>query len=536
MAESELRRTHPLTVAVRTLGGAGQVVGILFGVIVFSAAGGTESVLAAFGFAALALLLAGAIGASQWLTWAYFRYGIVGSDLLITEGWLIRKRRSIPLGRIQSVDMRAGVMLRIFGMVELSVQTAGGAATEPEAKIGAITRDEAEALRAELLQAGARSRAAAAASGGMGGTVGAAEGAAVSGGGVTGLEGGTWEVSTGEPADRVLYEHKVGLGRLALAAVTSKGVLAAMTVVLAVVAQLFGLAADLAMDFGGADVIEPAIEGTAALGLAAFIGLSLASILVAAAVAIAVAVSRDFGFTARRIGERVEIEAGLLERRTGGIPLRRIQSISIEEAPLRRLLGMVSVSVVTAGSGYSSDQNQQATTSTTVIPIASREELGSLVRGLLPEARRFPEMTPVPTGSLRFYLAVPLVLAALTLTALTLPVLLLAPEFFRLAAGGGIALLMAVAVWRILMWRHASYGTDRDSLGVGHGVLGRYRVRLHRSRIQSLSVRQNPFQRRAGVATLIAVSVAGTSSEDHVVRHMSSSDAEAIVAWYGSRE
>ena len=41
---------------------------------------------------------------------------------------------------------------------------------------------------------------------------------------------------------------------------------------------------------------------------------------------------------ARRVEARVETESGLLERRMTGLPVARIQALSIDQAPLQRLL------------------------------------------------------------------------------------------------------------------------------------------------------------------------------------------------------
>jgi putative membrane protein len=78
----------------------------------------------------------------------------------------------------------------------------------------------------------------------------------------------------------------------------------------------------------------------------------------------------------------------------------------------------------------------------------------------------------------------------------------------------------------------AGYGADARALAIRSGALGVIRARLPRTRIQSMSVRQNPFQRRAGLATLTATTVIGSAASTHRVRHLPVADAVRIAEWY----
>ncbi|MCS0543437.1 PH domain-containing protein, partial [Aeromonas veronii] len=59
---------------------------------------------------------------------------------------IIRKKRYIPIERIQTIDVSAGIIQRIFGLVKLQVETAGGG-MQAEAVLTAIKEEEAIELR-----------------------------------------------------------------------------------------------------------------------------------------------------------------------------------------------------------------------------------------------------------------------------------------------------------------------------------------------------------------------------------------------------
>ncbi len=89
------------------------------------------------------------------LAWARFRYAVRAHDLLLVRGVLFRRVTSIPLDRIQHVDLRQGPLARMMGLQEVVVTTA--AALGADGTIPGLDTAVAEALRDELI---ARSRGA----------------------------------------------------------------------------------------------------------------------------------------------------------------------------------------------------------------------------------------------------------------------------------------------------------------------------------------------------------------------------------------
>ena len=83
--------------------------------------------------------------------WRYqsWRYAIRPHDVLLHYGMLWRTRSCIPRLRIQHVDIESGPIDRAFGMVKLSLYTAGTASAV--GTIPGLLPEDAEALRETLL-------------------------------------------------------------------------------------------------------------------------------------------------------------------------------------------------------------------------------------------------------------------------------------------------------------------------------------------------------------------------------------------------
>lgn len=495
-----LQRTTTMAIVIRMARSGWQIVGAGIAFAVFS---GIDQGFLALVFAGL-ILLALVGGVFSWLSWSRFRYGVVDGHLVIHEGLLVRRRRSIPIARVQGIDIKADLLMRILGLVEVTVQTAGGGASEPEASIVGVPLGEAERLRGALLHD--RTIAAAPHSAGTSAAIGGDPLNRMSD--VRGLLAGD-EVDFERPS----FEYQLTLPRLFLAGATSSQVFISFFVVVGVAGQLFSMAG--ARAYRLTDNLLSLALPFALLSGFAVIGLVMAGSVTASVIA-------DFGFTSRRVGDRIETERGLIERRMVGLPVGRIQAVRIQSTPLRRLMGFSAIHVDTAGFG-SSEENGKATAA--LVPLARRAELRRLLHGLLPELEEVPAVAPLPRRSLSRYLFLPMLGAF----ALGLP-----PAGFFL--GAWLLLPLATSLLALipaaLAWRGAGLGVDKGTLVLRNGILGSTHVRIPRSRLQSLSLSQNPFQKRAGLATLAATIVSGSSGATHRVRHIDAGVAWSLIAWF----
>lgn len=79
--------------------------------------------------------------------WQYrnFTFHVEGDSLIIHKGVLVKEKKSVPVERIQSIQVTKNVIQRLLGLVALKVDTAGSRGSELE--IPALERDRADALR-----------------------------------------------------------------------------------------------------------------------------------------------------------------------------------------------------------------------------------------------------------------------------------------------------------------------------------------------------------------------------------------------------
>lgn len=410
-----------------------------------------------------------AIAVAQWLA---FRYRLEDDELIIDSGVFSRRRRVIPLARIQNVDLQQSPLERLAGVAELRLETASGG-SETEAGLAVLSLDEAHGMRAEL-----RRRAA---------------------------EAGQEPASTaraGEPEDageETLL--RLSVADLVIAGATSNeaGLIAA------------GLATGVEIldDLGGMQRMDAwlrtALEQGESLGVTGALlmgtALVLGFIVLGWLVSIVATVVRFYGFTLTRTGDDLRREYGLLSRHHTTVPLERVQVVRIEETLLRRPLGLAALKIETAGAAPQQRQNARGGGAEAYVPITRRRDVGRLIRAVFEDARfegvDMHAVAPVSRRRNLVRLAVPITVATAIATwfdPLGLALLaLLIPAWF-----------LARAQYRARAWaRPEGYAIVRG------GVLTRANFVIPERKIQTLHLQANPFQRRLELATLMIDTAGG---------------------------
>lgn len=442
-----------------------------------------------------------AVAVAQWVA---FRYRLADDELIIDSGVLSRRRRIIPLARIQNVDLSQSALERLARVAELKLETASGG-SETEAALSVLAIQKARALRDDLLAR--RARALEGGDNGEAGRPGLDGGGGADPAGASGpgqVAGGRAPAASargagvGEPGVNLL---RLGLGDLAIAGATSNeaGLIAAGLAT--AVEILDNLGALARVDTW----LQSAMEQGASLGatgaVIAGVGLVLVFMVLGWLVSIVATVVRFYGFTLTRVGENLRREYGLLSRHHSTVPLSRVQAVRIEETLLRRPFGLAALKIETAGAGPRQRENAQGGGAEAYVPITRRRDVGRLVRAVFDDASfEGVEMHPVaPVSRRRSFvrLAVPVVLATAA-AALQVP--------WGAALAGLLlpAWIVAGAQYRARAWaRPGGYAIVRA------GVLTRINAVIPVNKIQTLHVRETPFQRRWGLATVMIDTAGG---------------------------
>ena len=263
--------------------------------------------------------------------------------------------------------------------------------------------------------------------------------------------------------------------------------------------QLFGDTAFGGFSFGGSplgDRVSDSVGSVAgrASPLTAILLVALGALLVFAISVAATAVTY-WNFTVMRDGAELRISRGLLEQRLETVPLRRIQSLRIEQNLLRRKLGLAAVRADVAGRA-----GDAAGSSGLLLPIGTLAEAQALIAELMGTDRAVRAvLRPAPVRAKRrfafraigpAFLAAGIAAAVVSLFELPLWI---SPVVG--VAAGLIALPLYLAGWKAL-----GHVEVEGTVVSRTGVMVQRRVHVPVGRIQTMTMTASPFQRRLKLA------------------------------------
>ena len=416
------------------------------------------------------------------VTWWRFSYVVGEGSVVVTRGLVTRSVRTVPLDRVRGVEVEAPLMHRVFGLVRVRIDAAAGSAVggAEELLVDGVTRAEGDRLRALLLTR--RNRSPALLPDGAG-----------DGGGPAGPVGEPVEEEIARFDNRwLLYAPLVG-GYLAvpLAAVGALGRL------------LDELPERYVPDVRGPDVVNGWMVA-AAVG-AALLLLVLGSVVGAAVV--------NWRFRLVRRGGSLVAVRGLVTRRHTELEIDRIRGYTVSEGLGMRLVGAARASALVTGLGDATRRGQ-------LLPLGPREQAWAL-GGRLVEAPR--PLRPHPPAARR-RAVVRSVVPGLVLLGAGVPATA-ALGWWGVPVAGAVLTVLGVPLG---LGRYAALGhaAGPRSLAVRSGWLLRSHTVLQRRAVIGWQVRQSPFQRRAGLATVLAC--VGAGSGGYAAVDMAADEAAAF--------
>ena len=140
----EPHRLHPLTVLLELGRVLGRVAWFFVLFVVVGWLGGTRADPAPVLF-----LLAGSGVLVALARYVSLRYWLESDKLVIRSGILAQRVRTIPLDKIQNVELRQNAIHQLVGVVDFRIETAAG--PEAEAHLAVLSERAAKRLKSELL-------------------------------------------------------------------------------------------------------------------------------------------------------------------------------------------------------------------------------------------------------------------------------------------------------------------------------------------------------------------------------------------------
>ncbi|MBS9360124.1 PH domain-containing protein [Listeria welshimeri] len=421
------------------------------------------------------------------LKYITYKYTLEDQGIRIKYGLIFRKNTYIPYERIQTVQKKQWFFFIPFNVCQVLIETAGGNG-KAEADLVAVPvgvvdelKDLRDGKKAAIQEVAPETE-----------------------------EKEVAEAEVEAPEKTVVLQTK----QLILMAVTSGGVFGTLLIVLAFMQQF--------RDVIPTDWMETQAEQLWKMGIIVFIILIILLLLVLWGISIVTTLFKYFQFKLMKYPHSLVIEKGLLERNHTTISLARIQGITIIESPLRQMLGLVAVKVITAGN--SGDEKQSG--DILLLPIMKKDLALKTLKEMLPNyVFEIEEMERAPKSSLRRFLRIYLIWTII-------PALVASIMFFPLGLISFILPILA-GIKAISSYRATGLFTHKHTLLVqSRPFISKLTHIIRKERIQGLSIRQSIWMDKGTSRHLNVWLKSGSTSTEAFVRYINKDQAITIYNWY----
>jgi putative membrane protein len=474
--ESEERRLHP-TSPLFVLGGSLRQFAIPLVVLLLTGKGDRNEFISAIIVALLALY-----SIAEYFT---FRFRIDSDGVVIRSGVFVKSVVHVPYKRIQNVTVEQSLWHRIVGVAEVELESAGGA--KPEGRMRVLAMADAVALEALIRE--------------QSGTQTAAQATAAAQPVRTLIEFDTGEiVRLGVISNRGFLVVGAAIGAILQAADSETF----ERVAGAVGRALFGWSRNLQLQ-----------------GSALFAGIAVLVVFVILLLfgfSVLLALIQYDAFRLTDHGKRLRVERGLFTRVRGALLRRRIQSYTVRETLFHRWFRRRSLRVDSAASIGDAEHSLRD-----IVPIAPPDRLDALIDDFLGPAASWPPATwhsLHPAAWRRRFVPMAVIIVLLAAFAVWIS------ELWGLVV---LAFLPLVFI-RARMWaRHARYADEGGVVAMREGWLDRKWRIADAAKLQGAVLKQSPFDRRRGMAT-IAFDTAGATGETGLtIPYLPEADARVLV-------
>ncbi|MBS4175483.1 PH domain-containing protein [Bacillus sp. FJAT-49736] len=472
---SERKKLHPITCILNSLKQLKSMIIPLIGLVAIGHKGDSSGDWLSLITTGIALIIVLAAGIVKWLR---FSYRVEEGELRIEYGLFIKKKRYIPLERIQSLSFSEGILQRPFGLVKVVVETAGSNLHEAEAELTAIGKSEAANLEKKINE---------------------------------------WK-SVKKLTDDVLIDkrellhYKISTKDLLTMSATSGGVGVILSAILALLTQIDNFLPYKRLFNEASSIFQGSIFFLISLIILGLIAAWLLSVLFT--------FLKYSNFTLSEINNDLIITRGMLEKRKVTIPLNRIQAIRVSENPIRGLFGYTSVFIESAGGNIEDQESRNIL----LLPMVKREAFPNILHTFLKDYHFQIELRKPPSRARVNYLAREIIKM--------LPMIVILLLIFRTYGLFSLCLLVYPFMISHFRYHAAGWSIQHQQLTLRYRRFLKHTVYMKKNRIQSIEASSTWFQKRKRLASIHStVKSTGLATETNV-RYLSDTDIETIYKWY----
>lgn len=414
---------------------------------------------------------------SIFISYFFFKFSVTPRFVSIKRGFIARLDRSIPIERIQNVNVIQNFLHRILGIAHVEIETAGDAGTE--ANLQFVTKKDAEYIKDLILRYKDTALPHEEQS----------------------------DSSTTEARNNIIYQ--MSPSETAIFGITRFRPLVLIFGfwIYSLLQQLY-LAEGVEQSFGAFfnKFASLNLLGRLAYILIAFLVILLSSWLLD----LLLAYVTYSNYKLEQIGNKLNSTFGLITKRIITLPLKKIQSIQISTNIIRKWIGYYSLNISTAGIGLKSKPTE------TAVPLSHFDTIKSIGKKFTPF--EYPEnfiKSSYRSIILRF------ISNSIRLSI----VIVILYNFFTNAIYYGLLTLPFIYLDAYLKWKARGYWINDNHIFIKHGYIAEKITIIPFEKLQTMHYSANFWQRLFGIGSVHPDTASLPSVADSTIENIKIHDA-----------
>ncbi|WP_251862230.1 PH domain-containing protein [Clostridium sp. Marseille-Q2269] len=219
-------------------------------------------------------------------------------------------------------------------------------------------------------------------------------------------------------------------------------------------------------------------------------------------------------FTVETYRDKISISYGALDKKKYSFKLNKIYGIKYKQSILQQLMKIGTIELITIG--YGDEKDEKAI----LYPIVDKKSKDEFIRNVLPDMIfEGDRKVPPKKSKIRF-----IIRNFIIWTVIILPIYILlkiVPINIKLTIV--IFTSVLVLIYSLLDYKNTSLGTSKDVLIVSRGGFTKVTTTIRESNMQSITKKQSPFQKKAGISTYIISLYTNELGDSIKVKYMDNS-------------
>lgn len=235
------------------------------------------------------------------------------------------------------------------------------------------------------------------------------------------------------------------------------------------------------------------------------VGFTILFLIISIILSIVGTVIKYYGFKVYKSNDYIVVEYGLINKKSYSLPIESIHAIKLKQNLIKQKLNLYRIEVSTVG--YGDESGEEAI----IFPIGNKKKIEKIINTLLPEFNYKSEINNAPRESIMKFMFLPILATLIICTVMSI---------IKIKFSFIFIIMPIVILSRYLNYKNVAIGFDEEVLFSQYGGFSKKITLVKVKSIQSITMSSNYFQRKKDLCTYKIDFYSNVLTDLVVIKHL----------------